>query len=59
MQGVLDWAREHLPAIEHFAHAAGVSGFAMLQDMRADEFQAVTDVKVGGLCRRMLVFHFC
>jgi hypothetical protein len=46
MQRVLDWAREELPHIQHFAHAAGVSGFAMLQDMSSAEFSAVADVKV-------------
>ena len=46
MQRVLDWAREELPHIQHFAHAAGVSGFAMLQDMSAAEFSAVAAVKV-------------
>jgi hypothetical protein len=43
---LLEWAREALPAVDHFAHAAGLSGFNMLQDMRIKEFETVTDVKV-------------
>lgn len=30
-RGVLKWAHERLPAVQHFAHAAGVTGFDMLQ----------------------------
>ena len=48
MARVLAWAAEELPHIEHFAHAAGVSGFALLQDMSLPDFQAVVDVKVSG-----------
>lgn len=46
MARVLAWAQEELPHIEHFAHAAGVSGFALLQDISLPDFQAVVDVKV-------------
>lgn len=46
MARVLAWAQEELPHIEHFAHAAGVSGFALLQDMSLPDFRAVVDVKV-------------
>lgn len=28
---VLSWAHERLPAVQHFAHAAGVTGFDMLK----------------------------
>jgi KR domain len=33
---LLKWAHEHLPAVQHFAHAAGVTGFDMLQVIKAD-----------------------
>lgn len=49
VQRVLDWAREELPHIQHFAHAAGVSGFALLQDVGLQEFLSVTDVKVRAI----------
>ena len=48
MARLLAWAADELPHVEHFAHAAGVTGFALLQDMSQAEFQAVVDVKVGG-----------
>lgn len=47
MTRVLAWAREELPDLEHFAHAAGVTGTALLQDMSLLDFHAVADVKVG------------
>ncbi len=53
MARVLAWAAEELPHIEHSAHAAGVSGFALLQDMSLPDFQVVVDVKVSGR-RRLL-----
>lgn len=43
---VLEWAHCELPFVEHFAHAAGVPGFAMLGDITPGQFHAVTDVKV-------------
>lgn len=48
VQAVLLWAHENMPAIEHHAHAAGVSGFDMLQDMSHEEFWAVCQPKVVG-----------
>ena len=30
-QSLLRWAHERLPAVQHFAHAAGITGFDMLQ----------------------------
>lgn len=45
-QHVITWAREHLPPLEHFAHAAGVNDFGALQDMDVARLSAVTDVKV-------------
>ena len=47
MMQVLDWIREALPVMEHFAHAAGVSSTTMLQDMSGAEFSRVASVKVG------------
>ena len=44
---VLAWAREHLPAVQHYAHAAGVSGFSLLGDMRDAELWQVARPKVG------------
>ena len=44
---VLAWAREELPHLEHFAHASGVTGTALLQDMSPQDVHAVADVKVG------------
>ena len=46
MRRVLAWVREALPHIQHVAHAAGVSGLAMLQDLSAAEFDAVVSTKV-------------
>lgn len=46
MHSVLGWAAEELPSIDHFAHAAGVPGFTMLQDMSVHEFYSVSNVKV-------------
>lgn len=47
LRRVLNWAHEHLPHIEHFAHAAGTSGFSLLHDMGLEEFSTVADVKVS------------
>jgi hypothetical protein len=44
---VLMWARECLPYISHFAHAAGLSTFTTLQDMYAADFGNIFDIKVG------------
>ena len=38
---VFAWARERLPAVEHYAHAAGVSGHAPLADMTSAQLDAV------------------
>lgn len=43
---VLTWAHNEMPFIEHFAHAAGVSDFALLEDISASQFHMVADVKV-------------
>ena len=48
---VLEWAHNELPHIDHFAHAAGVPGFALLEDMTISKFRAVVDVKV--CCSRL------
>ena len=42
----LRWAHEHLPAVQHYAHAAGVSGFAMLDNMNEADFWDVAKAKV-------------
>ena len=47
VQRVLSWAHEELPCLHHFAHAAGLSGFALLQDIELEGFLSVTDVKVS------------
>lgn len=50
---VLEWAHTELPFVEHFAHAAGVPGFALLEDITPGQFHAVADVKVrceGQVC---------
>lgn len=51
---VLEWAHRELPFMEHFAHAAGVPGFALLKDITPTQFHAVTDVKVGHVGERLL-----
>lgn len=33
MQNLLEWAHEHLPYPDQYVHAAGKSGFAMIEDM--------------------------
>ncbi len=43
---VAAWAREALPAVAHYAHAAGVSGHAPLADMTAAQLGAVLGPKV-------------
>lgn len=48
MARVLTHVRENLPHIQHYAHAAGVSGFDMLQDIQADAFWNVANAKVVG-----------
>jgi NAD(P)-dependent dehydrogenase (short-subunit alcohol dehydrogenase family) len=48
MERVLTWVREELPYIQHYAHAAGVSGFDMLQDMTPSAFWQVANAKVTG-----------
>lgn len=45
---VLEWVHEELPYIQHYAHAAGVSGFDMLQDTTTDAFWDVANTKVVG-----------
>jgi NAD(P)-dependent dehydrogenase (short-subunit alcohol dehydrogenase family) len=49
MRALLAWMREELPYIQHVAHAAGVSGFAMLQDLKPEEFWEVAAPKVGAV----------
>ena len=43
---VLRWVAEHLPPVLCYAHAAGVSGFALLQDMSEADLLAVARPKV-------------
>ena len=50
MRHLWSWVHEHLPAVQHFGHAAGRSGFNMLQDMPADELRDICLAKVGYLC---------
>lgn len=40
---VLAWARESLPPVKHYAHAAGISGFDFLADM--------PDAKLWDICK--------
>lgn len=46
LRRVVDWAREQLPHLQHFAHASGLNGLAPLQLTSLREFLAVADVKV-------------
>jgi acyl transferase domain-containing protein/short-subunit dehydrogenase/acyl carrier protein len=48
MSRVMTYVREELPYIQHYAHAAGVSGFNMLQDMEVETFWEVANAKVVG-----------
>lgn len=48
MSRVMTYVREELPSIQHYAHAAGVSGFNMLQDMETKTFWDVANAKVVG-----------
>lgn len=61
MGQVLGWVREALPLIDHFAHAAGVPGFAMLRDMSTTEFREIAEVKVrtfiGDRCCMIISRH--
>ena len=43
---VAAWAREALPAVRHYAHAAGVSGHAPLADMTDAQLTSVLAPKV-------------
>lgn len=43
---VLRWAHEHLPYVQHYAHAAGISGFAMLDSLTETDFWDVAKPKV-------------
>jgi len=47
MSKALNYAREELPYIQHYAHAAGVSGFDMLVDMEPQTFWSIADAKVN------------
>ena len=49
MQQLWIWVHENLPAVQHFGHAAGRSGFDMLQDMPAAELSNITLAKVSFL----------
>ena len=42
----LQWVQETLPYVQHFAHAAGVSDFSLIQDMGETDFRGVAEVKV-------------
>ena len=44
---IMDWAHEHLPLIKKIAHAAGVLGYGIIQDMEACQFWQVAMPKVG------------
>ena len=48
MARVMTHLREQMPHIQHYAHAAGVSGFDMLQDIESKAFWNVADAKVVG-----------
>lgn len=54
LRGVLDWAREELPHIQHFAHAAGITGITLLHDMDLKAFLTVANVKVS-LSEQLLI----
>lgn len=45
---VMLWAHENLPAIAHFAHAAGVLGFDTLDEVTPEAFWAVCAPKAAG-----------
>ena len=46
MQRVVNWMRETMPHVQHVAHAAGISGLALLQDLTAPELDGVVNIKV-------------
>ena len=48
MKRVITHIRENLPHIQHYAHAAGGSGFEMLQDITPEAFWNVANTKVVG-----------
>lgn len=53
MRRLLSWVHETLAPIQHFAHAAGVAGLSMLQDLSYADFSSVVDTKViyfGAVC---------
>lgn len=56
MAATLAYVREELPYIEHYAHAAGVSGFDMLLDLEPDAFWNVTNTKAS---RNYTVYQTC
>ena len=44
---MLSWVHEALPYVQHYTHAAGVSGFSLLRDITPQEFKAVADPKAS------------
>lgn len=50
---VLQWAHEYLPSMQHYAHAAGVSGFAMLDSLSDADFWQIAKPKVGKIIRSL------
>jgi NAD(P)-dependent dehydrogenase (short-subunit alcohol dehydrogenase family) len=55
---VVEWTRGALPCIDHYAHAAGASGFAMLADMDRAEFHRVAATKVSGVAAQQSTLWF-
>ncbi len=46
MRQLWAWVHENLPAVQHFGHAAGRSGFSLLPDMPDHELSAICMAKV-------------
>jgi acyl transferase domain-containing protein/surfactin synthase thioesterase subunit/acyl carrier protein/NAD(P)-dependent dehydrogenase (short-subunit alcohol dehydrogenase family) len=44
----MQWVRENLPMVQHYVHAAGVAGFALLQDLHPHEIMAIASPKSIG-----------
>lgn len=48
-QQLAGWLHNHLPAVQSYAHAAGVLGFDLILDLTAEQFARVVKPKASAV----------
>ena len=48
-QQLSEWLHNHLPAVQTYAHAAGVLGFDLIPDLAAEQFCRIVKPKASAV----------